>query len=141
MAEGDAIVLNNWKEQLLLGKSNCSTNSFKIALYSSALGSPDGAYIAYTTVNEITGAGYTVGGDSIGTCVVAQDDGNDRASWDDDGTNNTWSSLAANTILEARLYDTGTTGNAVCVLFEIATNSNGGDYTLSFHANGILLLS
>lgn len=140
MAEGDAIVTNNFKEQLLLGVIDCVADTFKVALYSVALASPDGNP-AYTTTNEIVASGYTAGGQSIGTPVVAQDDTNNRASWDDDGTNVLWSSLATATILEARLYDDTTVTKHVCILWEIATNSNGGDYGLNFGANGMLLLT
>lgn len=141
MAEGDAIVMNNFKEQLLLKTIDCNSDTFKIALYSVALASPDGADIAYEATNEIVASGYAAGGESIGTPVVAQDDANNRASWDDDGTDVTWTSLATATILEARLYDDTTTPKWVCILWEIATNSNGGNYTLHVHADGMMLLS
>ena len=143
MAEGDATVLNNFKEQLLLKQIDCDTDTFKIALYSVAQvnGSPDGAAPAYSASNEISGSGYTAGGDSLGTCVVTQDDTNNWGKWDDDGTDNTWSSLAANTIVEAYVYDDTTTPKHICVAWEIATNSNGGDYTIQFGANGILTIA
>ena len=116
MAEGDAIVMNNFKEQLLLGTIDCNTDTFRVALYSVALANPDGAAVAYSATNEIVASGYTATGESIGTPVVAQDDTNDRASWDDDGTDVTWTSLATATILEARLYDDTTTPKHVCIL-------------------------
>ena len=141
MAEGDAIVLNNFKEQLLLKTIDCDTDSFKVALYDTALASPDGADIAYSVTNEIAGSGYTAGGEDVETPVVTQDDTNDLAKWDDDGSNLTWSSLAANTILEARLYDDTTGTKWVLILWEIATNSNGANYSLNFHADGIMTLS
>ena len=145
MAEGDATVMNNFKEQLLLKTIDCNSDTFKIALYDVALASPDGADVAYTTTDEIDEggavAGYTTGGQSIGTAVVTQDDANNRAKWDDDGTNVAWTGLGAATIVEARLYDDTTATKWVCILWEIATNSNGGDYTLSFHGDGMLLLS
>ena len=141
MAEGDAIVLNNFKEQLLLKTIDCVNDTFKVALYDTAVASPDGAAPAYTAVNEIAGAGYTAGGEAVATPVVAQDDGNDWASWDDDGSNITWSSLAANTILEATLYDDTTGTKWICIFWEIATDSNGGDYTIQFGANGIMTIS
>ena len=140
MAEGDAIVLNNFKEQLLLKVIDCDTDTFKIALYSVALASPDGE-IAYSVTNEIVASGYTAGGAAVGAPVVTQDDTNNRAKWDDNGSNVTWTSLATATILEARLYDDTTVTKHVCILWAIATNSNGGNYTLQFHADGILLLS
>lgn len=145
MAEGDAIVMNNFKEQLMLKTMDLNSDTFKIALYDVALASPDGADVAYTTTDEIDEggaiAGYTTGGQSVGVCVVAQDDANNRASWDDDGTDVTWAGLGAATIVEARLYDDTTATKWVCILWEIATNSNGGDYTLSFGANGMMTLS
>jgi len=141
MAEGDAIVLNNFKEQLLLGVIDCDTDSFKVALYSVAVASPDGAEPVYIVTNEISGSGYSAGGEVVATPVVSQDDGNDWAKWDDNGSYITWTNLAANTILEATLYDDTTTPKHICIFWEIATNSNGGDYTLQFGANGMLTVS
>ena len=141
MAEGDATVLNNFKEQLLLKTIDCNSDTFMVALYLVALASPDGADIAYAVLNEIVVANYVAGGQSIGVAVVAQDDGNNRASWDDDGTDVVWNALGAAAILEARLYDNTTATKWVCILWEIATNSNGGNYTLAFAATGMLLLS
>lgn len=141
MAEGDAIVHNNFKEQLLLKVIDCDSDTFKVALYSVALASPDGAATAYTTTNEIVAAGYTAGGQSIGAPVVSQDDTNNWAKWDDDGTDVVWTSLATATITEARLYDDTTATKFVLILWELATNSNGGDYTLQFGANGMMTLA
>jgi len=139
MAEGDAIVLNNAKEKFLLGEIDCVDDGFKVALYDTALASPDGADIIYSVTNEIAGSGYSAGGAAVATPVVTQEDGADNAKWDDDGSDITWSSLAANTILEARLYDDGV-GDVVIILWELATDSNGGDYTLTFGAGGIMTL-
>lgn len=142
MAEGDCIVTNIFKTYLLEGRIACESDDFKMALYSVALASPDGSP-AYSATNEIVASGYTAGGQSAGTCVVSQDDTNNWGKWDDDGTDFVWTNLATATILEARLYDdtvTTPTADPVCLLFEIATNSNGGNYTLSVHANGLMTL-
>src|SRR3990167_6603054 len=143
MAEGDSHVVNNFKEQLLLKAIDCNTDVFKVALYSDAYAATqiDGAAPAYSTTNEIVASGYTAGGQSVGTPVVAQDDTNDRASWDDDGTDVLWTSLATATIQRAILYDDTTVTKFHCIIWEIATNSNGGNYTLAFAATGMLLLS
>ena len=140
MAEGDATVMNNFKEQLLLKTIDCNSDTFMMALYSVALASPDGADVAYTAVNEIVAANYIATGQSIGVPVVIQDDGNNWGKWDDDGTDVIWNALGAANILEARLYDDTTAIKWVCILWEIATNSNGGDYTLQFGGNGMLTL-
>ena len=143
MAQGDPHVVNNFKEQLLLKTIDCNTDVFKVALYSDAYaaGQLDGADPAYSATNEIVASGYTAGGASIGTPVVAQDDTNDRASWDDDGTDVLWTSLATATIQRAILYDDTTVTKWQAIIWEITTNSNGGNYTLAFHANGIALVS
>ena len=131
MAEGDAHVVNNFKEQLLLKQIDCDSDTFKIALYSDAYaaGQIDGAAPAYSATNEIVASGYTAGGATVSTPVVAQDDTNDRASWDDDGSNVTWASLATATIQRAILYDDTPATKFQCIIWEIATNSNGGNYT------------
>jgi hypothetical protein len=139
MAEGDAIVLNNLKEQLLKKTIDCVNDTFKIALYSVALASPDGADTAYSATNEIVASGYTAGGATLGSKTVTQDDTNNRAAWD--AADVAWTSLAAATIVEARLYDDTTATKWVAILWEIATNSNGGNYTLAFNAAGIMTLS
>lgn len=141
MAEGDGIVLNNFKEQLLLKTIDCDTDTFRVALYSVALASPDGVAIAYTTTNEIVASGYTAAGEAVGAPVVTQDDTNNWGKWDDNGTNVTWTSLAASSPKEARLYDDTTATKWVLILWELATDSNGGDYTLAFGANGILTVA
>lgn len=143
MAAGDGHVYNNFKEQLLLKTIDCNSDVFKVALYSDAYAAAqlDGADPAYSATNEIVATGYTAGGQSIGTPVVTQDDTNDRASWDDDGTDVTWTSLATATIQRAVLYDDTTLTKWCCIVWEIGTNSNGGDYTLQFASTGILLLS
>lgn len=143
MAAGDAHVYNNFKEQLLLKTIDCNSDTFKLALYTDAYSAAqlDGTDTAYSATNEVGSANYVAGGQSIGTAVVAQDDTNDRASWDDDGTDVTWNSLGAATIQRAVLYDDTTATKWCCIAWEIGTNSNGGNYTLQFHANGMLLLS
>lgn len=139
MAEGDAIVINNFKEQLMLKTMDLVNDVFKVALYSVALASPDGAAPAYSATNEIVAANYTAGGVTLAGKAVTQDDANDRAAWD--ANDAAWTSLGTATIVEARLYDDTTATKWLCILWEIATNSNGGNYTLQFNANGMLLLS
>jgi len=147
MAAGDGHVVNNFKEQLLKKTIDCDSDTFMVALYNKAYAATqlDGADPAYNVSpwdsNEISGSGYAAGGVSIGTPVVAQDDANDRASWDDDTTDVLWTALAANTIQTAILYDFTTGTKWVCIIWEIGTNSNGGNYTLQFAGTGMMLLT
>jgi len=145
MAAGDGHVTNRFKAQLLNGAFDLSAATFKIALFNVAYAGSqiDGTPVygsAPWNANEASGSGYTAGGEPIGTAAVSQDDTNDRAKWDDDGSDVLWTSLATNTIQTAVLYNTAV-ANEVCIIWEIGTNSNGGNYTLQFHTNGMLLLS
>jgi len=140
MAEGDASVHNNFKEQLLLKTIDCDTDTFKMAMYTATYTwSTDGADTAYSATNEISASGYTAGGATLTGLAVTQDDTNDRAKWDANDV--TWTSLAAASPRHAVLYDDTTATKWVLIHWELATDSNGGNYTLQFHTDGILLLS
>jgi hypothetical protein len=138
MAEGDCIVTNNLKEQLLLKTIDFVNDIFKMALYSVALASPDGNPV-YTVVNEIAAATYVAGGALCVGNTVAQDDVNNRASFNLDDV--TWPTLGAAVVLEARLYDNTTAPKHVICMWEIATNPIGTSYLLQFDATGVLLLT
>jgi hypothetical protein len=142
MAEGDAHVYNNFKEQLLLKQIDCDTDQFLMALYSGTYAASDlDGNPVYAAAGEIGPANYVAGGQDIGTPVVTQDDTNDWAKWDDDGTNVVWNSLGASFIRKAILYDNTTASKWCLIVWEIATDSNGGNYTLAFNTNGIMLLT
>lgn len=139
MAAGDGHATNNFKEQLLLGNINLATDTFRLALYTDAYAASmlDGNP-AYSSTNEIAVANYSAGGATLSGLAVSQDDTNDRAAWD--ASDVTFTSLGAATIQRGVLYDV-TLSNVICIIWEIATNSNGGNYVLQFGTNGILTLT
>jgi len=144
MAEGDAIVMNHFLERLLYGDFNLSTDSLKIALCNAYAQSVDGNNGYANLTGEITAAtNYSAGGKALTGASISQDDTNDRAVFD--AADLTWTSLGTATITDAILYDdtiTTPVNKPLMIAWEIATNSNGGNYTLSFHAtNGILVLA
>jgi hypothetical protein len=138
MAEGDCLVTNNLKEQLMLKYIDFVNDAFKMALYDVpivATGNP-----IYTVLNEIVAANYVAGGAGpLGGNLVVQDDVNNRASFDLNDAS--WAALGAHLIVQARLYDNTTASKWVLAVWEIATNSNGGTYTLQFNLLGVLLVT
>ena len=68
MAFTGSYVTNSFKEQLLLGVHDFSTDVIKIALYTSAA-TIDNSTTVYSATNEVSGAGYTAGGNTL-TCTV-----------------------------------------------------------------------
>ena len=145
MAEGDCTVYNNTKEQIHLALLDFAGDTFKIILLGAGYAlDPDGnPNYAAVVGDEITAAGYSAGGETLTALTITQDDANDRASWD--AADITWISLGITVVDHAIIYDdTPTAAPAADPLmchFEVATDPNGGNYAISFHANGIWLLS
>jgi len=148
MAQGDATVYNNFKEQVLLGIYNLgnAADTIKLSLVSSYTPNIDTHQVwADVSANEYgTGSGYTAGGATLANQAVAQDDTNDRASFDADDV--TWTSLgplSPATPSHAILWDDTPTSPAdpLIAYWELGvTATNGGDYTIQW-GTAILLLS
>jgi hypothetical protein len=60
----------SFKKEILLGEHNLQSNTLKIALYT-ALATLDENTTEYTTTNEITGTGYTAGGETLSGVSVS----------------------------------------------------------------------
>lgn len=142
MAEGDGTVYNNFKEQLMLGTVDLSSDTLKLMLVTGHTLDID-SDAAYTDVSgdEESGTGYSAGGETINASSqsVTQDNSNDRAVFD--AADVTWSGLDVGTPNYAILYDDTPSPTVLIAAWEIATASNGGDYTIQWNASGILLLT
>ena len=122
---------DSFKVQLLNGQQNFSSQTFKIALYTSAA-TISNSTATYTTSNEVTGsAGYTAGGNTLSVSVTPTSTGNvaylsfANTSW-------TAATISANGAL---IYNsTGPVANAaVCALnFGSTITSTAGTFTVVF---------
>jgi hypothetical protein len=124
----------SFKVGLLDGTFDFGTGTsqvFKIALYTSAA-TLDSTTTAYTTSNEVTGTGYTAGGNTL---VVSQVPTSTGTTAFLDFADSTWSS-ATITARGALIYlANGTTNDAVCVLdFGSDKTSTNGNFTVIFPA-------
>ena len=120
--------------------SSDTSQVFKIALYTSSA-SLDATTTAYTTSNEVTGTGYTAGGNTL--TVVAPTTSGTTAFLDFNDT--TWAA-ASITARGALIYKSGGGNPAVAVLnFGADITSTNGDFTIQFPAadasNAILRLA
>lgn len=140
MAEGDGAVYNDAKEQLLRGTVNFATGTLMVALLAGYTPNID-SHDTFSDVsgNEESGTGYTAGGEQLGGQAVAQDNTNDRASFD--ATDVTWTGLDVGTPSHAVLYEDDTSSQFLIAYWELGRASNGGNYTLQWHADGILLVT
>lgn len=148
MAEGDPVAYNRFKLDLFNGVHNLANggHSIKVTLHTSYTPNID-THTDWTDVSGTeygSGGGYTAGGETLANQATSQDDANDRADFDAD--NVTWSSLTLSPATPSHLImwnDTPTSpADPLMAYWELgSTATNGGDYTIAWHADGIALLS
>jgi len=126
---------NSFKEELLGGIHDLDTDTIKIALIKDT---PTGTYNKSTTnysdvtgnSDEVTGTGYTAGGNTLGSPVISLD--GDTAIVDFADT--TWSTatISADGCI---LYNSSASNAAIAVIdFGGTVTSTAGDFTVSFPA-------
>lgn len=129
-------IATSYKSELLSGV-HTSTDTYKIALYTSAatLGA---STTAYSATNEVVGTGYTAGGNTlvgfsvttIGTEAIL-----------DFTTDPVWST-ATITARGALIYNSSKSNKAVAVFdFGSDITSTNGDFTTSINANGAIRIN
>ena len=115
-------VCNSFKQEILVGTHNftaSSGNTFKIALYTSSA-SLGASTTAYSTSNEISGTGYSAGGETLTSSTPVLD--GSTAVCDFADISFTSASFTANGCL---IYNSSQSDKAVCVV------AFGGDKTVS----------
>ena len=140
MAQGDGALYNEFKEELLLGNIDMDGHTFKVILvtgYTPNIDSHNG--LSDVSASEESGTGYTAGGATLAGKAVTKDTTSDRAKFDADDV--TWTGLNVGTPSHAILYDDTHASDCLVAYWEVTTATNGGNYTLQFGANGVLLLT
>jgi hypothetical protein len=121
----------SFKIALLNGEmdfSSDTTQTFKIALYTSAA-TLDASTTAYSTTNEVTGTGYTAGGNTLTISTNPTSTGTTAFL---DFADTTWTD-ATITARGALIYQSGGTNPAVAVLdFGADKTSTAGDFQVQF---------
>jgi len=120
-----------FKQDLMDAGQDLTSATLKIALYTSSA-TLDGTTTAYSTSDEVTGTGYTAGGETLTNVVVATD--GTTAYLDCD--NVSWSS-ATITARGALIYNNSNSNSAICVLdFTTDKSSSNGTFEIQFPAPG-----
>lgn len=120
----------SFKQELMEGVHDFTTQTFKIALYTSSA-TLSAATTAYSATNEVSGTGYTAGGNTLTVTGGAVSISGTTAFVD--FADSTWSS-ATITARGAVIYNSSVAGNpAVAVLdFGADKSSTSGDFTVVF---------
>jgi len=117
-----------FKKNLLSGLENFATGTtqvYKIALYN-ANAELNSATLVYTTLNEVTGAGYTAGGEVLTPIAPASSGSTAYVSFD----NVSWS--ASSFICRGALIYNSSTNAAVAVLDFGSDKTASGTFTVTF---------
>jgi hypothetical protein len=119
----------SFKVQLLNGQQNFSSNTFKIALYTSSATLGEGT-TAYTTSNEVASTGnYTAGGNTLTVNVTPTSSGNVAYL---SFANTSWAN-ATITANGALIYNNTVSNAAVAVLaFGGDKTSTNGTFAINF---------
>jgi hypothetical protein len=149
MAEGDGFIFNGFKHQVLEGVYNLLTDTIKVGLTNGYTPDLDAhttwAQVLAASTGECAdgGVNYTAGGATLGGQAVTAEAGN-LAKFD--GNNVTWTTLLLTTPASAKpshavMYST-TAGNKVIAYWVLGTTvTNGGNYALAWHTDGIITLT
>ena len=123
----------SFKVQLLQGVHNFSANTFKIALYTAAA-DLNADTTVYSTTNEITGTGYTAGGNTlvVNPTPTSGVGTNNLAVAYISFNNTSWTS-ASFTTRAALIYNTSQSNASVAVLdFGADKTASGTTFTIVF---------
>jgi hypothetical protein len=121
---------NAFKTGLMSGTYNFNTNSFKIALYT-ANATLDATTATYTSTNEITGTGYTAGGQSLTVTTTPTTGSSGNVAYIS-FANVSWS--GALTARGALIYDVTNGNQTVCVLDFGGDKTSTTTFTVQFPA-------
>lgn len=115
-------------------------DTFKVALLDNSHSfNPDHNVWTDVSANEISGTGYTTGGEALTGQSVTQDDTNDLAFWD--ATDVEWTS-ATFTAYHAVIYDDTVSDNLVLSIdFGGEKSVTSGTFTIIWSANGIFRIT
>lgn len=129
-------VTTSFKVELLQAVHNfgpTSANTFKIALYTAAA-SLDSTTTVYTTSNEVTGAGYTAGGNTlvIGTSPTSGVNSYNIPTAYVSFNNTSWTGASFTT--RAALIYNATQGNKSVAVLDFGSDKipNGSTFTIQF---------
>lgn len=122
--------VTSFKRQLLLGEHDLDTDTLKIALYTSLANlGPDTT--VYSATNEVTGTGYTAGGETLTNVTVSQGNGIAYVDFD----NPTWAG-ASFTARGALIYNSSKANKAMFVLdFGMNQTAVNENFVLDLPAN------
>jgi hypothetical protein len=122
-------------------KISLSTDTIKVALTNSSYTPNRYTHYFFDDItNEISGSGYTAGGETLGSVTLTQDDSNDRIIFD--AADTTWANSSIPNARYAVIYkSTGTPGTSPLIaLIDFGSNRSSSltTFTIQWNSSGII---
>lgn len=135
---------NSFKKHIMNGGIDLDTDTIKVMLLSSSHTQNVDAqeFIDDVSANEVSGTGYSAGGQALANKSVTQNNTTDKGVFDADDV--TWSTATITARYAAVYKDTGTpsTSPIICIIdFGSDKSSTAGDFSINWNASGILTLA
>ena len=138
------VIYNSFKTNILSGLFDLreAGDNVKVALVTSGYTPNVDTHEFFDDItNELSGTGYTAGGEAIGTQTVTQDNTDNEGVFD--GVDVTWTGITAGTAAGMVIYeDTGTPATSRLIAFQdsggFPVTTTGADLTVQWAVEGIL---
>lgn len=131
---------NSFKKDLLDGSIDVLNDTIKVALCTATYTPDIDTHSFFDDItNEVSGTGYTAGGETLGTKTNTVDTTNDRAEFD--AADVTWSSSTITARYAVIYKSTGvaSTSNLIGYIdFGSDQSSSSGNFTIQWDAEGIV---
>lgn len=140
-----SLVYNSAKAGLMNGSLDLDTDDLWVMLVDNtypASALPEHDFRDDVTAFEISGTGYTAGGQQLASKTVTQDDVDDEGAFD--AADVTWSgaTFTARGAIVYKNVGTAATDNLVCFIdFGSDQTASGGPFSIEWNAEGILNLT
>jgi hypothetical protein len=135
---------NSFKRDIMNGAIDLDTDTIHVALVTSTYTQDIDAHTKFSDItNEVSGTGYTAGGAALASKVVSVDNTNDRGSFDAADSSWTSSSITARAAIIYKKRGGAASADELIAYIDFGANktSDGGTFLITWHANGIILLT
>lgn len=136
-------VYNSFKRDIMNGSIDLDTDTIKVALVSSTYTADIDAHTKLSDItNEVSGTGYTAGGNTLASLAVTADNTDDEGVFDASDTNWASSTITARGAVIYKSTGTASTSPLIAYIdFGSDQVSSSGNFTIQWNAEGIINLN
>ena len=135
-----ATVYNSYKKAQQEGSIDLVNDTIKVILVNGYTVDADNhQYYSDVSASEVSGTGYTAGGQALANKTVTQDNTNDKAVFDADDVSWANSTISADGCILYKDTGVATTSPLICYMpFGSTVSSNNTEFKIQWSSNGIL---